>query len=160
MVTDWRSADRCLIFVRGCLKMSKLSHKSSKMKNTQQINFQKLFKCLESAHYSPRTVELKSRYLPIVVVSNSRVLSQIVGGCLTKYQTIKIHGLKFPKHLKFCKTAQQSSRTRVPKFGEFQSDFARSAEKMIDLCRLKKTLLCEAFKNERVPVVGLDFPIP
>ena len=45
-------------------------------------------------------------YMPIVVVSRSRELSQIVGGCLTKYQTIKTHGLKFPKHLKFCKTVQ------------------------------------------------------
>ena len=72
-------------FVWDCLKILKLSDESSKIKNTHQINFQKLFKCLELAHYSPRTVELKSWYLPIVVVSHSRVLSQIVGGCLTKY---------------------------------------------------------------------------
>ena len=46
--------------LRFCRKMLNLSHESSKT-HTHQINFQKRYKCLELAHYSPRTVELKSR---------------------------------------------------------------------------------------------------
>ena len=93
--SDWQYFGRVSASAAKCwtclTKVLKHTH-------THQINFQKRYKCLELVHYSPRTVELKSRYLPIVVVSRSRVLSQIVGDCLTKYQTIKIHGLKFPKH--------------------------------------------------------------
>ena len=72
--SPWVS-DRCLIFVGGCLKMSKLSHKRSKIKNTHQINFQKLFKRLESAHYPPRTVEWNPGTCQLW-------LSHAVGSCL------------------------------------------------------------------------------
>ena len=79
--------------------------KTLNLKSKQQQGFRTIEKVWnQPSTLRERTVECQ--YVCMMVVSNSRGLSQIVGCCLTKFQKLKNHALKFPKHLKVCKTVQ------------------------------------------------------